>query len=271
MNDRDQPSRQRKARYARSLLLFAKPPVPGRVKTRLTRPGAEALSQPEEGAGSLPQADDTVPRPLTSYKAAKIYQAFLEDMAQRLVLEGEFELRLSWALEDGESPPVLRGAEGVLSVRQEGEDLGARLFSGLKDASRGNRCVIALGSDHPTLSVATLHVAFKRLEAGVPVVLGPAEDGGYYLIGLRPEAVRWQLFKDVPWSTSQVLKTTLARCQQLGFGCQRLPPASDVDTPEDLHRLAWALAREKAAGRGLSCPRTTALLDSWGRLPEVTG
>ncbi len=93
------------------------------------------------------------------------------------------------------------------------------------------------------------------------MVLGPAEDGGYYLIALRAGAVSPRLFQDVPWSTDQVLPTTLERCRELGLRLELLPVASDVDTVDDLRRLAARMACSD-----LGCPRTRDLLASLGLL-----
>jgi hypothetical protein len=120
---------------------------------------------------------------------------------------------------------------------------------------------MALGSDHPTLPLALIHEAFERLEQGAEVVLGPAEDGGYYLIALRAGAVDERLFQDIAWSTDRVLSATLERCRELDLAVELLPSASDVDTPEDLRRLA---VRMSAGDQG--CPRTRDLLRVWQRL-----
>ncbi|HEX5760208.1 MAG TPA: TIGR04282 family arsenosugar biosynthesis glycosyltransferase [Thermoanaerobaculia bacterium] len=210
---------------ARRLLLFTKPARPGRVKTRLI-----GDLSPEE--------------------AADLHAAFLADLVERL-RGGDFDLRLAWALEPGEELP----AGPVPGVRQEGDDLGTRLHRALAAAAREAPLVAALGSDHPTLPLALAHRAFERLEAGAEVVLGPAEDGGYYLIALRAEALHPRLFAAVPWSTGGVLAATLERCRELGLAVELLPRAADVDTPEDLRRLAAAMA----AG-DLGCPRTRELL-----------
>ncbi len=82
-------------------------------------------------------------------------------------------------------------------------------------------------------------------------MLGPAEDGGYYLIALRAAALDPRLFAEIPWSTAGVLAATLERCRELGLAVELLPRAADVDTPADLRRLA----AEMAAG-DLGCPRT---------------
>jgi len=216
---------------SRRLLLFTKPAREGRVKTRLI--------------GDLSAAE-----------AAELHAAFLADLLDRLQ-EGDFELRLAWALEPQEEVPV-GPAPGV---RQTGGDLGERLYRALSAAAREASVVAALGSDHPTLPLELVHRAFAAVENGADVVLGPAEDGGYYLIALRAEAVSRRLFEEIAWSTPRVLPATLERCRELGFAVELLPQAADIDTPEDLRRLA-----DRMASDDLGCPRTRALLNGWGRL-----
>lgn len=218
----------------RRLLLFTKPAREGRVKTRLI--------------GDL-----------TPAQAAELHAAFLDDLLDRL-RTGSFTVHLAWALDPDDAVP-----EGPFpGVRQRGADLGERLYTALSEAAEDGAAVAALGSDHPTLPVAIVHRAFELLEAGADVVLGPAEDGGYYLIALRAGAVARRLFQDIVWSTDRVFPATLERIAELGLHLELLPMASDVDTPEDLCRLAAAMAEDTAGDLG--CPRTRALLRSWGRL-----
>ncbi len=222
-------------RSSRHLLLFTKPPRPGRVKTRLI--------------GEL-----------TADEAARLHAAFLEDLMARL-RGGDFELRLAWALEADEEVP----AGPVPGVRQEGSDLGERLYHALSAGAEAG-AVAAVGSDHPALPLELVHRAFTIVEAGeagADVVLGPAEDGGYYLIALRVGAVSPRLFADVAWSTDRVLAATLERCRELGLRVELLPLAADVDTPDDLRRLAARMATSD-----LGCPRTRDLLGSLGLLPQ---
>ena len=194
---------------------------------------------------------------LTPAEAAELHAAFLADLLTRLA-GGDFDLRLAWALDSGDEVP-----EGpVPGVRQRGEDLGERLFLALSEAGEEAASVAALGSDHPTLPVEIVHRAFEAIERGADVALGPAEDGGYYLIALRAGAVSRRLFEGIEWSTKKVLPTTLDRCRELGLALEMLPMASDVDTPEDLARLA-----ARMAGGDLGCPRTRRLLAAWGRIP----
>lgn len=217
------------------LLLYTKPPVPGRVKTRLV--------------GEL-----------TPDQAAELHGAFLADLLERLAGR-DFELWVAWALEPGEEPPPAP----VPALRQEGADLGERLYRGLARAAReagGARAVAALGSDHPTVPLATVREAFARIDEGADVALGPSHDGGYFLIALAPEAVRPELFEGIAWSTAEVLAQTLERTRAAGLAVALLEPGSDVDTPEDLRRLAAALS----GGTGALCPRTRELLAAWGRV-----
>jgi rSAM/selenodomain-associated transferase 1 len=228
-------------RSRRRLLLFTKPARQGRVKTRLI--------------GDL-----------TAAQAAELHAAFLDDLLPRLAA-GNFALDLLWAVEPGE--PVPDGCwPGVASLRQEGADLGERLYRALAAAASRSAVVAALGSDHPTVEVELVERAFAAVESGADAALGPAADGGYYLIALAAGAVLPRLFEAVPWSTPGVLAATLERCGQLGLRVELLPVAADVDTPADLARLAVSLAAAGAAAA--SCPRTRALLAGWRRLPEPT-
>lgn len=239
----------------RRLVLFTKPAVPGRVKTRLVGEGPGELSPVE---------------------AAELHRAFLEDVAERLLAaegRGELELWSAWALEGGEALPEGPGRP----FRQEGETLGDRMVHSLSLAARDGgtvaasdqigAAVAALGSDHPTVATETVIEAFERVEAGADVVVGPSDDGGYFLIALAPRAIRPELFAGVAWSTERVLDQTLARARALDLAVELLPPGHDVDTAADLERLAAELADPTRSFVAALCPRTRALLASWGRIP----
>ena len=214
----------------RVVLLFTKPAQPGRVKTRLI--------------GEV-----------TAEEAAELHAAFVADLLVRLH-GGDFELKIAWALEEGEKAPK----SALPAFRQEGSDLGERLHHSLALATQEAPTVAAIGSDHPELSSADLEEAFDLLEAGeADGVLGPALDGGYYALVVRREALKPRLFQDIPWSTSKVLEETLHRCDELGLRVRLLRPASDVDTPGDLERLATALAEGRAES-----PAAYDLLRAWG-------
>lgn len=215
------------------LVVFTKPARPGAVKTRLV--------------GEL-----------TAERAALLHGAFLEDLLARM--EGaEFETRLAWAV--GHQEPLPRSRYGAF--RQTGRDLGERLFSGLNLTLAEFDRAVAVGSDHPGLSETLVDSAFEKLVSGCDVVLGPATDGGYYLIGVRRASIRRGLFEAIDWSTDQVLAQTLERCRVLGAEVEMLIPQEDVDTPDDLKRLARRLAR----GEEVPSPRTRELLRQWEMMP----
>jgi len=109
----------------------------------------------------------------------------------------------------------------------------------LADAAARHRHLVLIGTDCPAMDAGYLEEAFRVLESGIPLVLGPAEDGGYVLIGCTgmPPA---GLFEGIDWGTERVLAQTRARIAALGHGHQELPPLSDIDRPEDLTCLARA-------------------------------
>ena len=226
----------------RQLLIFTKPARPGRVKTRLI--------------GDL-----------SAQQTARLHQAFVEDVAHRLA-DGRFLLRLAWALDAGEPVPEfpLDDGRGVPGLRQAGASLGDRLFLGLQEAARTSELVAAVGSDHPSLPLERVHRAFELLEAGADVALGPAEDGGYYLIGCRRRSLRRRIFEDIAWSTGEVFEATRARCRELGLRVEVLPPGTDVDPPEDLAAFERWLETAPEA-----CPRTRRLLACWAPTAAEAG
>lgn len=228
------------------LVLFTKPARPGRVKTRLV---GDRFSREQ---------------------AAALHAAFVGDLGERL-LRQSFALRIAWDLDAEDSVPVAPWPD-VVSVRQEGDDLGDRLFRALSDAGREHPAVAALGSDHPHLDLAAIHRAFESLAGGADVVLGPAEDGGYYLVAVAGDSVPRAAFEDVPWSTPKVLETTLERCRAAGLRVELLPESWDVDRPDDVDRLAKVLGgTEDGEGGDLVLPRTRSLLGYWGLVPADEG
>lgn len=226
----------------RCLILFTKPASAGRVKTRLI------------GA-------------LSAEQAAELHGAFLADVGERLC-RGGFDLQLAWALDDDQAVPEepFAGAAELEQVVQRGSDLGARLYAALAAASERYELVGVVGSDHPELELSTAERAFKLLEGdgatGADVAIGPAADGGYYLLALRREALHQELFTDIAWSSETVLETTLERCARLRLSVEQMVVGDDVDRPEDLRRLATRLRESRAP----SCPRTRRLLAAWGWL-----
>ena len=204
-----------------TLSIFAKAPVPGHVKTRL-RPVLD-----EEQAARLAAAfvRDTLLKAAQLGPPVTVYYA------------GDRALLVPLA------PPNVRWAE------QAGGDLGARM------ACVPAPCLI-LGADSPHLPLSLLSAALAAVPA-YDVVLGPAEDGGYFLIGLR--APQPALFDGIAWSTETVLAQTLARADALGLTVHQTPPWYDLDTPADLRRLAQGL-EAVPPGSEDDCPVTRAAL-----------
>ena len=171
---------------------------------------------------------------------------------------GAYELIVAWALLPNQSIPRAWPATGFRSWRQEGTDLGERLFLALRRAGRRYPSLVAIGTDDPSLSRSRIEEAFDALDAGAGVVLGPARDGGYYLIAMCNSVVSRRLFSGIEWGTERVLEQTVARCKEDGHRVHMLPAESDVDTIEDVRRLAAALRKGE-----LNAPRTRAVLEKW--------
>lgn len=217
---------------AESLILFAKPPLAGRVKTRL------AASLGREGA-------------------ARLYACFLKDAAEtaRALMEARPGVGLvcEWALEQGESPdefPLTDWLPGAFLHRaQTGADIGARMAAALGRCLAFGRRAVLIGTDFPDLPHEVLFDAFEKLERGdePKITLGPAADGGYYLIGMNrflPE-----IFTGIPWSTGEVLSRTLEKAAALGVGTALLPEWRDVDEADDLEALKGRLSRDASRAR----------------------
>lgn len=205
-------SRAQGSQGKRRLIVFTRHPEPGKAKTRMI-PLLGA-----EGAANL-QRQMTLRTIITSRRAAR-----------RIPVE--IEVRYS-----GGDPAGFGAWLGPdLSYRpQGGGDLGRRMAKALGAAfTEGTSEAVIIGTDIPNLTDDLLERAFESL-ARCDLVLGPALDGGYYLIGLR-RAIP-ELFEDVAWGTGEVLGRTRERAERLGLSVALLDPLTDVDEPEDL--AAW--------------------------------
>jgi rSAM/selenodomain-associated transferase 1 len=196
----------------RALIVVSKRPEAGKTKTRLSPP-------------------------LTGQQAAELYHCFLLDTLD-LMLEAAIA-RPVLAYTPDEALPFFRELvpPGFDLVPQVGADLGARLYNVLSCYLQGDYGqAVVMDSDSPTLPVAVLKQAFRELDdPAVDVVLGPCEDGGYYLIGLKAPCA--SLFRDIPMSTPQVTAETLSRAREEGLRVVQLPTWYDVDVYADLQRL----------------------------------
>jgi hypothetical protein len=192
------------------VVVMAKRPVPGRTKTRLCPP-------------------------LTPLEAAELYEALLRDTME--LVSGLRGVDMAVAV----SPRSAVGLMGRLvphgarMLAVEGADIGECLRSATEQLfAEGFTRVVAVNSDGPTLPAEYIERAVEWL-TNSDVVLGPAEDGGYYLIGLRQKQPG--LFTDIAWSSSRVAAQTLERAVALGLTAAKLPSWYDVDTPAELERL----------------------------------
>jgi rSAM/selenodomain-associated transferase 1 len=218
--------------------IFGKRPEPGRVKTRL----AAAIG---------PEA------------AAHLHEAMLFDLLDLWDASGVLAPggRKVLVFDPGDAGPWFDErvpASYALQPQADG-DLGSRMaefFAG--EFEEGATRVVLIGSDAPTLDPSFVVGAFLALE-GRDVVLGPATDGGYYLVGCR-HAVP-PIFERIDWSTPEVLAQTIDRLDGKGLSVAVLPPWYDVDTPEGVRMLRGHLRAMRRAGMDPMLARTEAWLE----------
>ena len=203
--------------YYKKLGVFVKVPVPGEVKTRL------------------------VP-PLSPAEACALYRAFLEDLFVRISKLGKVSGTIFYS---GANPALIEEMipRRYRLVRQEGNTLGERLrnaFQLLLEDEGSFACII--GSDSPDIPLTYVKRAYLKLKHR-DVVLGPAFDGGYYLIALKK--LTPDIFQDIVWSEDTVLRDTLGRVQSGGLSCALLPLWYDVDDMKSLSLLESVMIGRK--------------------------
>jgi rSAM/selenodomain-associated transferase 1 len=198
---------------------------------------------------------------LSEIEAAALAACFAQDVV-RGASQVAHNLLIAYTPSDGREVLEAILPDGVLWFEQQGEDLGARLESVAAHAfDLAFAPLIFIGADSPTLPPAFIATAIERLTAKeTDVVLGPTEDGGYYLIGLRRR--ERGLFQDVAWSTSQTYMQTARNATRLGLRLLQLSPWYDVDTPSDLLRLRAELSSDPEARR--RAPATYQWLQKYG-------
>lgn len=206
-----------------ALVIFAKAPIAGQVKTRLCPP-------------------------LTYDEAATLHGSFVLDMLERTkVAATRLKLPLDRYLACAPSSTlvffqIMEERQSVKLIDQVGDGLGARMEQAFATLfGKGYQRVFIVGTDVPSLPLDHYQQALALLEAH-DVVLGPAPDGGYYLIGLKQP--RPELFTDIAWSTDRVLAATQEKAASLGLKTALLPSWRDVDTIDDLRALMDASAAD---------------------------
>ena len=203
------------------LLVFAKAPVAGQVKTRLT-----PFISPEQAAILHQQL---ITRTLSTTASSQLCPVQL------------------WCSPSSKHP-YFQHCKKTFAIElreQQGEDLGERMAHAFATTLKQHDYALLIGTDCPSLRKQDFKHACELLQQGYASVLAPAEDGGYTLIGLRTPAP--ELFTDIDWGTSKVLAQTRNRLQQSNLSCYELPEQWDIDRPADLQR--W---------QAISTPQTAA-------------
>jgi len=216
------------------LMVFARLPERGKVKTRLGESiGAE--------------------------KALAVYEAMLHDVLQSIGdSTSDTAIEIAWAPTESANGEALRRAFGDhLLAMQTGTNLGERLAMAFSERFFFHRAekIIAIGVDDPTLTRETIDHAFGLLES-CEWVIGPAHDGGYYLIGCRGASFKPAIFVDMPWGTDAVMRLTVQRIREWEQTLTILPAHYDIDVIDDLKRFASETRDSEA-----ELPR---LLRAWG-------
>jgi rSAM/selenodomain-associated transferase 1 len=197
----------------RVLALFAKAPVPGSVKTRLSPP-------------------------LTPERAAELYEAMLLDVLDQHAGATDRELALWFTPADAEPWFTAHAPPRYRCLAQRGADLAERMRELFRaHAAEGFERIVLRGTDSPTLPVSRVEAAFAALDHSA-LVLCPDRDGGYNLIG---QSVPHDELFELELSRDSVLSATLSRARELSLACELLPAHHDVDTWDDVVRLGSEL------------------------------
>ncbi len=191
-----------------ALIIFSKAPEPGLVKTRL------------------------IPA-LGSRYSAKLYRRMLLSTISKATQAGFTSVQL-WISGNPNHPLFIQIKKryGISIYQQRGQDLGARMYNAFHSILRNNSSAMVIGCDCPSLKRTDLVLARKALSDECDAVLGPATDGGYYLLGLKQ--LHPDVFKNIDWSTSSVAATTAQRMGDLDWRLKKLAIHRDIDTSADL-------------------------------------
>jgi rSAM/selenodomain-associated transferase 1 len=197
------------------LLIFAKAPIAGHAKSRMI-PLLGA-----EGAAQLQQE-------ITHWMLARLM------VSQQHHFKYDIEL---WVASDIDHPffKACVTEFGIKLMLQQGDDLGERQYLALVSALAESDHVVVIGSDVVSLTAIDIQSAFNGLSQGEELVIAPAEDGGYGLIGAS--RIDWEIFEGISWGGEQVYQGMARNLNHLGYRWQRLAEVWDLDRPDDLRRL----------------------------------
>ena len=224
---------------ANALVIFAKWPLPGQVKTRLCPP-------------------------LRSDQAAELARCFLLDTVERVSRLEEVQVWVAFTPADSEARFRALLPASVCYLPQRGADLGERELNIFVDLFEGAATRVAImGSDIPSVPLAYLRSAFDLLKnPDCDAVLGPSRDGGYYCIGTQAgHAGLPALFEHIEWSTEKVMQQTLQQARLHNLNVRLIPRWYDVDTVKDMRKLAEQL---KDMPHEEGAPRTRNFLEQIG-------
>lgn len=222
-----------KRRTKNAIVIFAKSPTSGPVKTRLRKL-------------------------LSSETAAELAEAFLYDTIETASRLTAVQLFLA-CIPSRRDPFFQKLAQlyQITLIDQKGKDLGERMASAFHEVKRqGFRKILIIGSDLPTLPFSHLRQAFTLLRQH-EVVVGPSLDGGYYLIGISKQVP--PIFDGIPWSTERVFLMTMEKILEAKVSCGLLPFWYDVDRPEDLRLLSLHLSLLHQGGQSVAARTGTVI------------
>jgi rSAM/selenodomain-associated transferase 1 len=204
------------------IIVFIKAPVMGAVKTRLAAT-------------------------LGNEKTLGVYRCFIRDTLDKAMRLGDVTVCYTPASHARESAECI--SEFVEQIPQADGDLGEKMFQAFhREFEKGASSVVLMGSDAPDVPVSFLEEACDSLKQ-FPAVIGPVEDGGYFLIGFTRKGFTRDVFQEIPWSTPVVFEKTLEILKRNRISCHILPPWQDVDTGEDYD----ALIRRLGSGTTKAC------------------
>ncbi len=214
-----------------AVIVFLKAPEKGRIKTRLSKVLDESF-------------------------VIELYKGFIRDTL--LVLPSIADKFIYFLPSEKKDEVISWLGNGYQYAVQTGQDLGEKMSNAFKDGfSKGYDRLVLIGTDIPEISKSHLHQAFDALETK-DAVIGPASDGGYYLIGFNKESFSEKIFHGIHWSTTNVFGETLKAMVEMNLQYEQVLELNDVDTPEDLNAL---VLRIKNGGR--TGPHTRKILESY--------
>ncbi len=195
-----------------ALCCMVRAPEPGSVKTRLTPP-------------------------LTPIQASGLYRCFVKDTLRRVGSIRGLDTYIAYTPPDGRMKIYELISQGMFLTPQKGRTLGDRLYNVFSYLfGRGYSGVCVIGSDSPDLPLEYIEESIRLIRCGDGrVVLGPARDGGYYLVSMN--LLTPVPFEGIPWSTERVLDETIKKVKRAGLGLRLLEPWYDIDSAEDLYLL----------------------------------